>query len=229
MKKYLIAILVLGATLSVTAQKPSPELLTPTNHMLVMVDYQGQMVFALHGIPIEQFRNNVGIVAGASKIFNVPTIVTTIAEKSFSGPVIPEVQEVYAKTPTSYMERTSMNSWEDPAVYKAIKAKGKKTIVFSGLWTSVCIVGPVLSAIGEGHKVYFITDACGDVSEEAHLMAVNRMVQAGAVPITALQYLLELQRDWARAETYVAVTNLAKKYGGAYGIGIQYSQDMLKH
>jgi len=229
MKKYLIAILIMAAPFTVSAQKPSPELITPTNHMLVMVDYQGQMVFALHSIPVEQLRNNVGLVAGASKIFNVPTIVTTIAEKSFSGPVLPEVSEFYPKTATSYMERTSMNSWEDPAVYKAMTTKGKKAVVFSGLWTSVCIVGPVLSALSEGHKVYFITDACGDVSEEAHLMAVNRMIQAGAIPMTSLQYLLELQRDWARTETYVAVTNLAKKYAGSYGVGIQYSQDMLKH
>lgn len=228
MKKYLI-IIVLAVSLNAWAQKPSPELLTPTNHTLVMIDLEGQMVFAVHNIPVEQLRNNVGLVAGASKIFNVPTIVTTVAEKSFSGPVLPEVSEFYPKTPTSYMERTSMNSWEDAAVFKAIGAKGKKAVVFSGLWTSVCIVGPVLSAISDGYKVYFITDACGDVSEEAHIMAVNRMIQAGAVPMTSLQYLLELQRDWARTETYVAVTNLAKKYAGGYGVGIQYAQDMIKH
>lgn len=229
MKKCLVIIMVSVMPFTVWAQKPSAALLTPINHTLVMIDLEGQMVFAVHNIPVEQLRNNVGLVAGASKIFNVPTIVTTVAEKSFSGPVLPEVLEFYPKTPTSYMERTSMNSWEDAAVYKAIVAKGKKFVVFSGLWTSVCIVGPVLSAISDGYTVYFITDACGDVSEEAHIMAVNRMIQAGAIPMTSLQYLLELQRDWARTETYVAVTNLAKKYAGGYGVGIQYAQDMIKH
>jgi nicotinamidase-related amidase len=106
---------------------------------------------------------------------------------------------------------------------------GKKKIVLAGLWTGVCIVGPALSAISEGYEVYAITDACGDVSTEAHERAVQRMVQVGVKPITSIQYLLELQRDWARQETYFAVTDLMKKYGGAYGIGIQYSRHMLVH
>lgn len=91
------------------------------------------------------------------------------------------------------------------------------------------MVGPVLSAINDGYDVYVITDASGDVSKEAHDMAIQRMVQAGAKPITSIQYILELQRDWARSETYEAVTNLVKRYGGAYGLGMQYAHDMLKH
>jgi nicotinamidase-related amidase len=122
-----------------------------------------------------------------------------------------------------------MNTWEDVNAHKAIVDKGKKKIVLAGLWTSVCIVGPALSAISEGYDVYVITDASGDVSKEAHDQAIARMVQAGAHPMTSIQYLLELQRDWARSETYVPVTNLVKKYGGAYGIGIQYAHEMLKH
>jgi len=107
--------------------------------------------------------------------------------------------------------------------------KGKKKIVFAGLWTSVCIVGPALSAIAEGYEVYVITDACGDVSAEAHNMAIERIVEAGAKPMTSVQYLLELQRDWSRQSTYDAVMSLVKKYGGAYGIGIQYANEMIKH
>ena len=107
--------------------------------------------------------------------------------------------------------------------------KGKKKLVIAGLWTSVCIVGPVLSALADGYDVYVITDASGDVSKEAHDMAIQRMLKAGAKPMTATQYVLELQRDWARSETYAAVTGLFKKYGGAYGIGIAYAHDMFKH
>jgi nicotinamidase-related amidase len=176
-----------------------------------------------------ELRNNTAIVAGASKIFNVPTVVTTVAEKSFSGPVFPEVSEFYPQATTKYIDRTTMNTWEDVNAHKAIVDKGKKKIVLAGLWTSVCIVGPALSAISEGYDVYVITDASGDVSKEAHDQAIARMVQAGAHPMTSIQYLLELQRDWARSETYVPVTNLVKKYGGAYGIGIQYAHEMLKH
>lgn len=210
------------------AQKPAPRLLTPTNHALVLIDFEGQMAFAVKSIDIGALRDNVGLVAGGSKIFNVPTVVTTVAEKSFSGPVFPEVIEVYPDQ-AKYIDRTTMNTWEDKKAYDAIVAKGKKKIVFAGLWTEVCIVGPVLSAIAEGYDVYFITDACGGVSAEAHTVAIQRMVQAGAQPITATQYVLELQRDWARTETYAAVTTLFKKYGSAYGIGIQYAHEMLKH
>lgn len=228
MKKVVLSLVVGLTTLTGFAQKPSPNLLNPTNHTLVLIDYEGQMAFATKSIDPIELRNNTGLVAGASKIFNVPTVVTTVAEKQFSGPVFPEILEAYPNQ-TEYIDRTTMNTWEDAKAYKAITEKGKKKLVFGGLWTSVCIVGPVLSALSDGYDVYVITDASGDVSKEAHEQAISRMVQAGAKPITSMQYLLELQRDWARGETYKAVTDLAVKYGGAYGIGIQYAREMLKH
>lgn len=209
--------------------KPSNNLLSPDNHALVLIDFEGQMAFATTSIPLSELRTNVAIVSGASKIFNVPTIVTTVAEESFSGPVFPEVEEFYPMATSGYIDRTTMNTWEDENAYKAITGTQKQKLVFAGLWTGVCIVGPALSAIDEGYEVYVITDACGDVSKEAHERAIQRMIQVGAQPITSIQYLLELQRDWAREETYVPVTNLMKKYGGSYGIGIHYAHNMLKH
>lgn len=229
MKKISFLILFGCLPVLLLAQKPSPDLLTPTNHSLLLIDHEGQMAFATHSISTTELRNNVGLVAGASKIFKVPTVVTTVAEKSFSGPVFPEIQEFYPESGTGYIDRTTMNTWEDIPAHKAITGKGKKKIVMAGLWTSVCIVGPVLSAISEGYDVYLITDASGDVTKEAHDQAVTRMVKAGAIPITSLQYLLELQRDWARQETYKPVNDLVVKYGGAYGIGVQYAREMLKH
>lgn len=227
--KKTILFAVLLTSFTAFAQKPSPALLNPTNHSLVLIDYEGQMAFPVQSIPVDQLRNNAAIVAHASKIFNVPTVVTTVAEHSFSGPVFPEILEVYPKETSNFIDRTTMNTWEDVNAHKAIVAKGKKTIVMGGLWTSVCIVGPVLSAITEGYTVYVITDASGDVSKEAHEMAVLRMIQAGAIPITSVQYLLELQRDWARSGTYKAVNDLIQRYAGAYGIGVQYARNMLKH
>ncbi|MEO8532927.1 MAG: hydrolase [Flavobacterium sp.] len=209
--------------------KPSVNLLSPDNHALVLIDFEGQMAFATNNIALSELRNNVAIVCGASKIFNVPTVVTTVAEESFSGPVFPEVEEFYPMATSGYIDRTTMNTWEDEAAYNAITGKNKKKIVLAGLWTGVCIVGPALSAIEEGYEVYVITDACGDVSKEAHERAIQRMIQVGAQPITSIQYLLELQRDWAREETYVPVTNLMKKHGGSYGLGIHYAHNMLKH
>jgi nicotinamidase-related amidase len=228
--KSTILTFVFGITSFVAvAQKPSSELLNPTNHSLLLIDHEGQMAFATHSISATELRNNTALVAGASKIFKVPTVVTTVAEKSFSGPVFPEIQEFYPESNSGYVDRTTMNTWEDVNAHKAITSKGKKKIVMAGLWTSVCIVGPVLSAISEGYDIYVITDASGDVTKEAHDQAITRMVQAGAKPITSLQYLLELQRDWARQETYKPVNDLVVKYGGAYGIGVQYAREMLKH
>lgn len=228
MKKQFFTLLFTAISSLALAQKPSPELLNPTNHALVLIDHEGQMAFATKSVDPIQLRNNTGLIAGASKIFNVATVVTTVAEKSFSGPVFPEILEFYPTT-SQYIDRTTMNTWEDLNAHKAITGKGKKKIVLAGLWTSVCIVGPALSAINEGYEVYVITDACGDISAEAHNQAITRMVQAGAKTMTSLQYLLELQRDWARKETYKAVNDLAQRFGGGYGIGIQYAREMLKH
>src|SRR5690606_33211318 len=165
MKKELLFLAVGFSTLFGFAQKPSPELLSPTNHALVLIDHEGQMAFATKSHSMEVLRNNVGLVVGASKIFKVPTVITTVAEESFSGPVFPEILEAYPDK-TTYIDRTTMNTWEDFNAHKAITDKGKKKLVMGGLWTSVCIVGPVLSAITDGYDVYVITDASGDISKE---------------------------------------------------------------
>jgi nicotinamidase-related amidase len=125
------------------------------------------------------------------------------------------------------LDRTSMNTWEDAAVVAKVSEIGKDRLLFAGLWTSVCIVGPTLSALDQGYECYVIADACGDVSDEAHLRAMDRMIQAGVQPMTSLQYMLELQRDWARTETYDMTTGIAKKFGGAYGLGIIYAKTMF--
>jgi nicotinamidase-related amidase len=212
--------------MSITA-KPTPGnlLLTPKDHALIMIDFQSQMSFATHSIDAITLRNNAALVARAAASFNVPTILTTVAEKSFSGPMFAEVTDPFPGQ--KLLDRTSMNSWEDAAVIKQVNAIGKGRLVFAGLWTSVCIVGPTLSAIEQGYEAYVIADACGDVSTEAHNRAMDRMVQAGVRPMTSLQYLLELQRDWARAETYGSTTGIARLYGGAYGLGVIYASTMF--
>ena len=200
-------------------------LLTPNDHSLLLIDHQSQMAFAVRSIDIGSLRSNAALVAQAAKGFSVPTILTTVAEKSFSGPLFPELLANFAGD--KVYDRTSMNAWEDAQVNMRINEIGKGRLVLAGLWTSVCIVGPVLSALEQGYEVYVITDACGDVSDEAHERAVTRMVQAGAQPLTSLQYLLELQRDWARGETYALTTGIAKELAGGYGIGIQYAKAMF--
>ena len=204
---------------------PGSKLLSPKDHALILIDFQSQMSFATHSIDAITLRNNAGLVARAAASFKVPTILTTVAEKSFSGPMFAEVTDPFPGQ--ELLDRTSMNTWEDAAVIKQVNAIGKSRLVLAGLWTSVCIVGPALSALEQGFEVYFVADACGDVSAEAHNRAVERMVQAGARPMTALQYLLELQRDWARSETYESTTGIARIYGGAYGLGVIYAKTMF--
>ena len=207
--------------------KPAPgaKLLTPTDHTLVMIDFQSQMAFATHSIEAVTLRNNAALVAHAAAGFGASTILTTVAEKSFSGPMFDEIKAAFPGQ--AMLDRTSMNTWEDAAVIRKVNEIGKSRIVLCGLWTGVCIVGPALSALDQGFEVYVIADACGDVSAEAHDRAMDRMVQAGAQPMTSLQYLLELQRDWARTDTYEMTTGIAKKFGGAYGLGIIYAQSMF--
>src|SRR5271155_5647643 len=192
--------------------QPGKTLLSPTDHTLILINFQSQMAFATKSIDPIMLRNNAALVANAAKIFNVSTIPTTVAEKTFSGPMFDEIKAAFPKS--KFFDRTSMNCWEDKAVNEEVNRIGKGRIVLAGLWTSVCIVGPAISALDQGFEVYFITDACGDVSEEAHERAVQRMVQAGARPITSLQYLLELQRDWARGETYNETVATAITHGG---------------
>ena len=204
---------------------PGSNLLNPNDHLLILIDYQSQMAFATRSIDVATLRLNAALVAKAAAGFGVSTLLTTVAEKSFSGPMFGEISEAFPGQ--RVFDRTSMNSWEDAPVIKQVNEVGKKRIVLAGLWTSVCIVGPALSALEQGFEVYVIADACGDVSDEAHERAMERMIQAGVRPMTSLQYLLELQRDWARAETYGLTTEIAAKLAGGYGIGITYAKTMF--
>ncbi|MEJ1969133.1 MAG: hydrolase [Rhizomicrobium sp.] len=204
---------------------PGARLLTPADHTLIMIDFQSQMAFATKSIDAVTLRNNAALVGRTAAGFGVSTILTTVAEKTFSGPMFDEIAEAFPGR--AMIDRTSMNTWEDAHVIAQVNALGKSRIVLAGLWTSVCIVGPALSALDQGFEVYVVADACGDVSNEAHDRALDRMVQAGAQPMTSLQYLLELQRDWARTDTYELTTGIARKFGGGYGLGIIYARTMF--
>lgn len=203
----------------------SKELLNPTNHALLLIDHQSQMAFAVESQPIEELRNNLGLLSASAQLYKVPTVVTTVAEKSFSGPVFPEIRDYFSGP---YIDRSTMNSWEDKRVVKAIGDTKRPKLVIAGLWTEVCTLSAALSALEDGYDVYVVADASGGTSQEAHDMAMTRMVQAGVKPITSLQYLLEIHRDWARSDKYNEIVKISKKYGGAYGLGIDYIKTMSK-
>ena len=218
-------LMAISALVPAHAAQPSEKLLTPKNHTLILIDHQPQMAFATRSIDIAELRNNVTGLAKAASVFKVPTILTTVAAKSFSGPIFPELQAVLPDQKP--IDRTTMNTWEDQRVVDQVKKLGRKKVVMAALWTEVCLLEPALSAIDEGYDVYIVTDASGGVSKEAHDMAVQRMVQAGAHPIPWLQYMLELQRDWARGETYMPVMKIATEHAGGYGLGIVYATEMF--
>ncbi|MEW2288447.1 hydrolase [Streptomyces sp. NPDC047841] len=204
---------------------PSPDLLTPDNCAVLFVDHQPQMFFGTGSGDRTAIINATVGLAKAAKVFDVPVVLSTVAAESFSGPILPQLADVFPDH--EIVDRSTMNAWEDTAFVEAVKATGRKKLIIAGLWTEVCVVLPVLSAIAQGYEVYVVTDASGGVSPQAHEHAVQRMIQGGAVPVTWVQVLLELQRDWARSETYVPVTEVVKEHGGTYGLGLVYAQAFI--
>ena len=201
------------------------QLLDKDNSALIFIDHQPQMAFGVANIDRQQLKNNVVGLAKAGKIFNVPTLFTSVETESFSGYIWPELLAVHPES--TPIERTSMNSWEDEAFVKAVKATGRKKLIISALWTEVCLTFPALMALKEGFEVYVVTDTSGGTSVDAHERSIDRMVQAGAVPVTWQQVLLEYQRDWSRKETYDAVMDLVREHSGAYGMGVDYAYTMV--
>ena len=202
------------------------EVLTPENSQLIFIDHQPQMAFGVQSIDRQTLKNNVVGLAKAAKIFNIPTTITTVETEAFSGHTYPELLGVFPEHPL--LERTSMNSWDDQKVRDALAQNGRKKVIVSGLWTEVCNTTFALSAMLEGgYEIYMVADASGGTTLEAHNFAMDRMVQAGVVPMTWQQVLLEWQRDWAHRDTYDAVMDLVKEHSGAYGMGVDYAYTMV--
>jgi nicotinamidase-related amidase len=202
------------------------DLLTPQNSQLIIIDQQPQMAFGVQSIDRQTLKNNVVALAKSAKVFKVPTTITTVETESFSGHTYPELLTVFPDH--KILERTSMNSWDDQNVRDALAATGRKKVVVAGLWTEVCNAMFALSAMKEGgYEIYMVADASGGTSAEAHKYAMDRMVQAGVVPVTWQQVLLEWQRDWARKDTYDATIGIVQEHSGAYGMGVDYAYTLV--
>ncbi|MCL1075543.1 hydrolase [Shewanella dokdonensis] len=202
------------------------ELLTPANCQVIFIDHQPQMAFGVQSIDRQVLKNNTVGLAKAAKIFQIPTTITTVETSSFSGHTYPELLDVFPDA--KLLERSSMNSWDDQKVRDALAANGKKKVVVSGLWTEVCNNSFALCAMLEGgYEIYMVADASGGTSVAAHDYAMQRMIQAGVIPVTWQQVLLEWQRDWAHRDTYDAVMALVKEHSGAYGMGVDYAYTMV--
>ena len=202
-------------------------LLTPGESVVALIDYQPQMFFGVGSHERQVVLNNAVALAKAANLFDVPVILTTVAAQTFSGALLPEIQAVFPDQVP--IHRTTMNSWEDKKFNAAVTDFGRKKIIIAGLWTQLCVCFPAVEAIAEGYEVHVPTDACADVTVEAHERAVQRAIQAGVVSMTTLQVMFEWQRDWARTETYDGCMEILKAHS-AYGIGVHYANAILgKH
>lgn len=206
---------------------PYQKLYTPQDTAVVFIDHQPQMMFGVASIDRATLINNVTLLAKVAKEFKVPAILTSVETESFSGYVWPQLLDVFPGQPV--IERSSMNSWDDPAFRKAIEATGRKNLLMTGLWTEVCVTWPTIELLGAGYNVYVVEDCCGATSPAAQEAALSRMVQAGAVRLTTIPALLEWQRDWARREHYDNLMALLKQHAGAYGVGVEYAYTMVHH
>lgn len=199
-------------------------LLRPEDSFLVLIDHQPYQFANLNSHEPMMVVNNVVGLAKAAKVFDVPTILTTVLEER-GGYLIKGLQDVFPDQKP--IDRTFINTWEDPAVTEIVKKSGRKQLILAALWTEVCLAMPTIQALGEGYDVFIVTDASGGVSKEAHDMAVRRMVAAGAVPITWMAVASEWQRDWAREKTASSLSSVILEHGGASGVAFAWELQLL--
>lgn len=199
-------------------------LLRPEDSILVLIDHQPYQFANLNSHEPTMIINNVVGLAKTAKVFNVPTILTTVlAERG--GHLIKGLQDVFPDQKP--IDRTFINTWQDRNVTDAVRKSGRKQLILAALWTEICLAMPAIQALGEGYEVFIVTDASGGVSVEAHDMAVRRMVQAGAAPLTWLAVLGEWQRDWAREATAAGVGDIILEHGGASGVALAWEMQLL--
>lgn len=199
-------------------------LLTPDKSLLILIDHQPFQFANLHSHEPSVIQNNVVGLAKMAKVFGVPTILTTVLEER-GGYLIKALQDVFPEQKP--INRTFINTWEDTKVTDVVKKSGRKQLVIAALYTEICLAMPVIQALGEGYDVFAVTDASGGVSAEAHDMAVRRMVQAGAVPITTMAVAAEWQRDWAREKTVPGMAEVLAVHGGGSGIAFAWEMQLL--
>ncbi|MEV8342881.1 hydrolase [Streptomyces niveus] len=199
-------------------------LLTPEESVLVLIDHQPFQFANLHSHEPTMIVNNVVGLAKAAKVFDVPTILTTVLEER-GGLLLQGLQDVFPEQKP--INRTWVNTWEDERVVDAVKATGRKKLIIAGLWTEVCVAMPAIQAAGEGFDVFVVTDASGGASKEAHDMAVRRMNQAGVTPITWMAVMSEWQRDYAREKTVPGVVEVLAQHGGASGVAYAWETQLL--
>ncbi|CAO4140122.1 hydrolase [Methylorubrum aminovorans] len=199
-------------------------LLRPEDSVLVLIDHQPYQLANLNSHDPHMVVNNTTALAKSAKVFGVPTVITSvIAERG--GVIFPQVTDVFPGQ--EVIDRTFINTWEDEKVVDVVKATGRKQLIIAGLWTEICVAMPAIQAAGEGWDVTVITDASGAASVEAHEVAIQRMIRAGVNMMTWLALAAEWQRDWARLNTGVGLTEVLKQHAAGSGIAYLWEQQLL--
>ena len=173
-------------------------LLTPQNAVLALIDYQPEQYRGVASVGHDELLAHVTMLGRVATVFGLPVVLSTVYVKHGMSGTNPELREVLPGV--AEIDRTTMNSWEDPDFRQAIERTGRRKLILAGLWTEVCVAFPAIDAIRAGYQVYVVVDAIGGVSRVAHESAMQRMIQAGAVPISVLGLACELQRDWGRPD-----------------------------
>jgi len=199
-------------------------LLRPEDSVLVLIDHQPYQLANLNSHEPQMVVNNSAALAKAAKAFGVPTILTSVIAGR-GGLLFPQITDVFPEQ--EVIDRTLINTWQDSKVVDAVKATGRKQLIIAGLWTEVCVAMPAIQAVGEGWDTTVVTDASGGVSVEAHEVAIKRMVSAGVNMMTWMAVAAEWQRDWARLDTAVKLTEVLKSHAGGSGIAYLWEQQLL--
>lgn len=171
-------------------------LLTPQNAVLALIDYQPEQYAGVGSVGHRELLEHVTMLGRVATAFEVPVVLSTVYVKHGMSGTNPELREALPGVPE--IDRTTLNSWEDPDFRAAVERTRRKKLILAGLWTEVCVAFPALDALRAGYDVFVVADAIGGVSKVSHDSAMQRMTQAGAVPITVLGLACELQRDWGR-------------------------------
>jgi nicotinamidase-related amidase len=182
-------------------------LLTPQNSALVVIDYQPFQFEGVRSMDSDLLVRNIVSVARTARTFGLPIVLSTVGVAANGRkPTIPELKEVLANS--SEIDRSSINAWEDTEFRQAVEATGRKKLIMTALWTEMCLAFPSLDALRAGYEIYPVVDAVAGTSPEAHRAGLERIMQAGAQPISWVGLAGELQRDWARRDTVAEVVDI---------------------
>ena len=186
-------------------------LLTPQNAVVTFIDYQREQYAGVKSVGHDELLIHVTMLGRIATLFELPVVLSTVYVKHGMSGTNAELREALPGVPE--IDRTTMNSWEDPDFRAAVERTGRKKLIIAGLWTEVCVAFPTPDALQAGYQVYVVVDAIGGVSTVAHESAMQRMVQAGAVPISVLGLACELQRDWGRSDANRLRTIMREYFG----------------